>query len=341
MNIFGILAPVLGFIMDWILKLIPVYGWAIIIFTVFTKLVMLPLSIKQQKSTAYMSAYQKPLNEIRDKYKDDKNKQSEEMMKFQKENGISMTAGCLPMIANMFVIFGLIDVLYYPLQQIFGQTQEAVYKAAEAVGLGSFDAQGAFQMIDGVQVNILESMILADASREPGLFAEFFGDAINEMANLDFYFLGLDLTAMPGLDNWVTLILPTFTIISMVAIQLLTTKMTGQEMPGAMKYMPWILAVTFGFFCFNVPVAFSLYYSVSNVLMFIQSFFLRKMYDPAKIKAQVEEELAAKIKEKKKKKQIVLKDESGIEQVKDVTKAELDKIRLEKARELAAKKYED
>ena len=112
MNIFAILAPVLGFIMEWIYKFIPNYGWTIILFTLIMKILMFPLQVKQQKSTARMSAFQPMIKEIQEKYKDDRVRMNEEMVKFQQESGFSMTAGCLPMILNMFIIFGMIEVVY-------------------------------------------------------------------------------------------------------------------------------------------------------------------------------------------------------------------------------------
>ncbi len=339
MSFFNILAPILGYIMEFIINLVPLYGVALIIFTVLTKIVMLPLSIKQQKSTARMSAYSKPMKELQEKYKDDKQKLNEELMAFQKENGISMTAGCLPMLVNMFVIFGLIDVLYYPLENIFHQSKEMINSAAVAAGLGTMDSSGTLTPIEGLQVNILESRLLATVNENPTAFTEFFGDAASKMAELDFMFLGLDLTASPSLSNPLTLILPIFTVISMVAIQVITPKMTGQEMPGSMKYMPWVMGLMFGWFCFTVPVAFSLYYTVSNILMFGQSCLLRKMYDPKKIKEQVEKDLEEKRKERKKKKQVVIKDEKGAEVLKEVTQSEHEKLRLEKARAIDLERY--
>ncbi len=339
MPFFDILAPILGYVMEFIIKYVPYYGLALIIFTVLTKALMVPLSIKQQKSTARMSAFQKPMKELQEKYKDDKQKMNEELMKFQKDNGVSMTAGCLPLIVNMFVIFGLIEVLYYPLQQIFRQSAESINAAAVSAGLGTLDTNGKLVPIDGLQVNILESRLLAMVNENPAAFEEFFGDNVNRMAALDFSFLGLDLTASPSLQSPLTLILPIFTVVSMVAIQLITPKMTGQEMPGSMKYMPWMMAVMFGWFCFTVPVAFSLYYTVSNILMFGQSFALRKLYDPQKIKAQIEQQLEEQRKERKKKKQVVVKDEKGKEVTKEVSQSEHERLRLEKARQIDSERY--
>ena len=64
MNIFGFLAPLLGWIMEWIYRFIPNYGWTMILFTLLARLLMFPLSIKQQKSTARMSAIQPMMQEI-------------------------------------------------------------------------------------------------------------------------------------------------------------------------------------------------------------------------------------------------------------------------------------
>ena len=97
--------------MEWIYRFIPNYGWALIVFTLLVNLVLLPLRIKQQKSTARMSAFQPKMQEIQKKYAKDKNRQQEELMKFQQEYGFSMTAGCMPMALNFLFIFGIIEVV--------------------------------------------------------------------------------------------------------------------------------------------------------------------------------------------------------------------------------------
>ena len=65
------------------------------------------------------------------------------------------------------------------------------------------------------------------------------------------------------------------------------------------------------------------------------------MYDPEVMKVQFAEEVERKKQEKKKKKQVVIKTEAGVEEVKDVTEAELARIRLAKAREMDAARYGD
>ena len=75
MNILYILGVPLGYVMEWIYKLIPNYGWDIILFTLLITLVKIPLQINQQKSMAKMSAFQPLLQEIHTKYKDKPEKQ--------------------------------------------------------------------------------------------------------------------------------------------------------------------------------------------------------------------------------------------------------------------------
>ena len=328
----SILATPLGFIMEWIYKIIPNYGWALIIFTLLTKVLMYPLSVKQQKSTARMSAYQPMMQEIQKKWANDKQRMNEEMMKFQQESGFSMTAGCLPMAVNMFVIFGLIQVVYRPLQYIIRVPVEAINQAMTFANIPQASAAAQNMLISAVQAN-------------PSQFTEFFGEKVTEISNFNFMFMGIDLAQMPqwgfNVAAFVSIILPLLSIVSMIAVQIITMKMTGQEMQGAMKWIPWMMSVMFGYFCFTVPVGFSLYYTASNIFGFIQSVMLKKMYDPEKMKAQVQAEIEAKRAEKKKKKQVVVKTETGETVEKNVTEAELARIRLAKAREMDEERYKD
>ena len=116
MQFLGFLGGPLGYVMEFIYKfIVSDYGLSLVLFTIVLRVLMFPLRIKQQKSTAKMSAYQPMILEIQKKYAKDKNKQQEELMKLQEEYGYSPTAGCLPMVLNFVVIFGIIEVVYRPL----------------------------------------------------------------------------------------------------------------------------------------------------------------------------------------------------------------------------------
>lgn len=329
MNFLGILGLPLGYVMEWLCKIIPNYGLALIVFTVLIKIVTFPLGIKQQKSMAKMQAYQPMMTEIQKKWANDKNRQNQEMMKFQEETGMSMSFGCMPMLVNMLVIFGLIQIIYYPLQYIFHIGTDLITQGLSLAGMSE------------LSINLQQSHLLAAVNQDPARFSSLFGDVTDSIAKLNLNFLGLDLTIIPSFDNIVSLILPVLTVVTMIAMQIITTKMTGQQIQGSMKYMPWVMSLFFAWFCFTVPVGFSLYYAVSNILGLVQSIILKKMYDPEEIKKQVMAEIEEKRAAKKRKKQIAIKAEDGKVITKDVSEAELARIRLAKAREIDAQRYED
>ena len=87
------------------------FGWNAILLTVAFRVVILPLSIKQTKSMIAMQRLQPQLKEIQKKYKDDREKQGQEMMKLYKENKVSPLGGCLPLILQLPILFALFEVL--------------------------------------------------------------------------------------------------------------------------------------------------------------------------------------------------------------------------------------
>ncbi len=90
------------------------FGWAILIFTLIVKLAMLPLSIKQQKNMAYSQLFAPKVKEIQRKYRDNRDKQAEELQKLQAQ-GYNPTGGCGPLVLTMLLLFGVIDVVYKPM----------------------------------------------------------------------------------------------------------------------------------------------------------------------------------------------------------------------------------
>ena len=153
----------------------------------------------------------------------------------------------------------------------------------------------------------------------------------------------LNLVAMPtiSLAGWMTLIFPMLSIITMVASQFIIQKTSGQELQGSMKWMPWMMSAMFIFVGFTVPVGFSMYYTVSNLLMVIESLLAKKIYDPEKMKAQIAAEIEEKKKAKKAKKKVTVQTEDGQKIQKEVSDAELASLRLQRAREIDAERYAD
>jgi len=87
------------------------WGLSIVILVVLMRLIMVPLFIKQRNSMLKMQSHMPQLQEIRKRYKNDKQRLNEETMKFYKENGINPLGGCLPLLAQLPVFWALFNVL--------------------------------------------------------------------------------------------------------------------------------------------------------------------------------------------------------------------------------------
>ena len=341
MNPLYILGWPLGYVMEWIYKLIPNYGWDIILFTLLITLVKIPLQINQQKSMARMSAYQPLVADIQKKYRDKPDKQQEELMKLQ-EQGYKPTAGCMPMLVNFLVMFGVIEVVYRPLQRIFHIGAEAITAAGDAMtALG----------ISFTQVTRDTNIIAQVLAGESTVTSVFTADQLNTITefgqHMDFF--GIDLTRVPqyslAADNLPLLIFPILAVVTMFISTHISMKASGQEMQGSMKLTMYMMPLMYVFFCFTVPCAFSLYYVISNIVMTVQTQVMRKIYDPEKMKEQVKAEIASRKKEEKrgvKSTTIKVKDEKTGEVVeKNISASEMNKRRLEYARQQDAERYKD
>lgn len=107
------------------------YGIAIILFTFLVKLLLMPLTIKQTKSTVAMQEITPRVNEIQEKYKNNPERQNKEIMELYQKANINPMAGCLPLLIQFPILIGLFNLLKDP------------------VGLGAFASQAAFNQANG------------------------------------------------------------------------------------------------------------------------------------------------------------------------------------------------
>ena len=331
MQILYFLAILIGPLVKVLYNLIGNYAVTMVVATLILKLLLFPLAIHQQKSTAKMSVFQPLMNEIQQKYKNDPQKQQEEMMKLQQEHGFNPMAGCLPMLLTMLVLFGFLGVVYYPVHYIFGVSDAAVREACQALGLATANATT-------MQTSLIQA-IHNGAVIDPSIIS---ADVVNEIKNFNTVFFGMDMCDIPGFNLTPIAIFPIVAAVTMILSYFINQKLSGMgaQMQGSMKIMIWVTNLMFVSFCFNAPVGFSLYYGVSNLFQIVQSFVTYKIYSPEKFKAQYEAELAAKRAEKKKKKTVTV-EENGKTVTREVTKGEENKLRLEMARKREAELYKD
>lgn len=125
----SLLATPLGWIMKGCYALVHNYGLALFIFTVITRLVTLPLQVKQQKSQAKISMIQPELEKLKKKYAKNQEKLNEETMLLYSKKGINPMASCLPMIITMVILFSMIPVIYGPLTYVSDLDKDSVEKS--------------------------------------------------------------------------------------------------------------------------------------------------------------------------------------------------------------------
>ena len=192
------------------------------------------------------------------------------------------------------------------------------------------------------------AQVLAGESTVTSVFTADQLNTITEFGqHMDFF--GIDLTRVPqyslAADNLPLLIFPILAVVTMFISTHISMKASGQEMQGSMKLTMYMMPLMYVFFCFTVPCAFSLYYVISNIVMTVQTQVMRKIYDPEKMKEQVKAEIASRKKEEKrgvKSTTIKVQDEKTGEVVeKNISASEMNKRRLEYARQQDAERYKD
>lgn len=342
----------LGFIMKYcylfvndILHLPLAYVFALLLFTIITKALMFPLSLKQQRSTAMMAAYKPMLDDINKKYAGDKQKQQEEMMKLQQEYGYNPMSGCLPLLIQFPILFGLVEVIYAPLTYML-RIPTAVLDSIKTLtaSITGYDVSNRLiedYVIAQVKTNADKFTALA-ANNTAGVTAEQFTKYINQIRDLDMNIGPINLYDTPDIKNISLIILiPIFSIVTMLLSTLISSKLSGQQQASGKQMMPMMIMSTalFAFFSFSYPAGFSLYWGLQNVVLILQALILHKMIDPKKLEAEVLAKIESKKKAKKQITKVAIADDAGNIEYKELTGAEKDKLRLQRAREIDRERY--
>ena len=239
-------------------------------------------------------------------------------------------------------MFGVIGVVYEPLNRIFHISNELLTSAGTALtNLG-------IQFSNITRDNLIIEQVVAGEKTITSIFSAGQLETITEFSK-HMSFFGIDLTRVPqyslSAENLPLLVFPILAIITSFASTWYSMNSSGQKLQGSMKTTMYIMPLMYIFFCFTVPTAFSLYYVISNIVMVIQSAVMKKIYNPDEVKAQVAAEIEAKKKEQRRgvKSTIVkvVDEKTGETVEKNISASEMNKRRLEYARKLDEEKYKD
>ena len=245
-----------GAILAFFYGIIPNLGVSIILLTVLVMLVMFPLTAKQAKSMLAMQRAQPEIKKLQAKYKQDRAKLNEEMMKFYQENKINPLAGCLPLLVQMPVFLALFRVMRDPYKHV--PKSSSLYAAFCTPTTGPKAGH-----IQYVACNVPKWGLPKPQ-----------------------YFLGMDLsqhaTAVTGgfLDA-----LPYFILVGLVVVtgflQARQSRRNAPNMNSQMAIVTSVLPIAFGLFSLQFPAGLVLYFLVSNTWRLgQQELIMRKITRP-------------------------------------------------------------
>ena len=293
-----------GYLLDWLYQFTSNYGIALILFAILVKLLLFPIQAKSKKSMMKMSRLSPLVQKIQARYPDDQQKQNEALQQLYKDEGVSMTGGCLWSFVPLLILLPLYQVVRQPIVYMLHESLDVAEQIIEIIKAANSEYFGGnpyyHQMV---------------AARYLPEFAEAIKEAIpsvsaNTLAGLNFDFLGIDLGAVPQFNvfRWTTwdwahigaFLIPILSAGSQVLSMFISQKMNdsvitnekgvqdketakNSQQNQTNMIMMWMMPLMSLWIGFTVPAALSLYWFIQGIISIVQDVFLtqhyRKIYD--------------------------------------------------------------
>lgn len=284
----------MGFLMD---VLNNQYFIAIVIFTVVTRLVLLPLNIRQQRIAAKTARLQPKIQKIQKKYANVNDpqarvKMNEEMQDlYAREGHNPMNMGCGTMIFQMVFLMGIVGIIYYPLSYVLGMSGFNDF----ANEISEFIKTLGYDKVNYLQLSILENWEALKDSLMQNFPQLFTSDAVSQIEAFrqGMYIGNLDMTAIPHWKDGIIVIVPIIsfltsfgsTVVSML-IQKKNNPAASQQM-GQMIMMSLMMPFFSLYIAFKVPAAVGFYWIISNCVAILQQLFIAKFFPPKRSQARL------------------------------------------------------
>lgn len=231
------------------------FAAAVFVFTILINLVMLPLSIKSQKSAVDQMRIKPKLDLLKEKYGDDKQKYSIEMQNLYREENISMSGGCLPMLFRLVFMMSIYYLISSPLTYLLNVPSADVTALSESLKL-----TGGYKELDII------GKIMANPSLSP--------EIASKLGSIDFSLFGLNLTKIPNFSidvvkNWDPIwLIPFASFASQMLTSFISVRIQKRNNPdapsmtGMLLFMP-IISLIIGF---TVPAGVAFYWACSSII---------------------------------------------------------------------------
>jgi len=277
MDIFNTFGSILGYLLWFLYTVFNNYGVAIIIFSVVIKVVMFPLSVKQQKSMAAQSKLSAKQKELQAKYGKNKVKYNEELQKLYDKEGVSPGAGCITGLIPLPIMLGLFYSVINPLSNTLHIAKESIAQATSFISrIPGVTAIGTYP----------ELTVIRNFDAIKGYIVDFFTPA--EMEKMEsfskgFNFLGLDLLSTPQNSGFMTFmwVIPLLSLVASFLMQFYMTKNQQNpqaQQPGCMKATMYLLPLMSVWWAWIMPGAVGFYSVTSAILGFAQSYVTNNFF---------------------------------------------------------------
>lgn len=216
---FQLFANIFGYLLELLYNLVNNYGLAIIIFTLVIKVLLLPLSIKQQRTMKKSTELQEKMKVIQFKYKNDPEKMNQAVMELYKTEKMNPFSGCLTAIVQMILLLSIFYLVRSPLTFMEKIPQDNINTYVQQL---KEDGKAVSEVYPEIDI-IREYEFLKEKNPEDGNI---------EKINIQMNLFGLDLSKIPqqNMSDYTVYIIPVLYILSsFISIRLTTAMQTKQQ----------------------------------------------------------------------------------------------------------------
>lgn len=262
----------LGLAMNLCYALVKNYGFAIILFTLLSKVILLPVSIWVQKNSIKMVKMQPEINFLKARYFGDSNRISDEQDKIFKREKYNPFASIIPLIIQIGLLMGIIDVIYHPLNYLLHLDGTLIAQMGAAlVSIGADPVASTIQLA------------IVAAVQGGAQLGNIPTEVLSAIQQLDLSFLGFNLTAIPSMTGGMNLWSPVIAGFSAWLLceaqnrsNVLQSEQSNWNKYGMMAFSV-LLSLYLGTF---VPIGVAVYWTVSNLLAIVQLYILNAVINP-------------------------------------------------------------
>lgn len=270
----------LGYLMKGCWRLVGGYGLAIILFTLVSKLVLLPVSVWIQKNSILMVKIQPDINFLKAKHYGDTEAIAEGQAKLFKQQKYHPMLSLIPLIIQIVLLMGVVQIIYHPLSYLFGVSDPGIRAMAEFIGADP--AVSSYQLLI---VEAIKDGTINAASVIPGVGQDVLSGLVQSVGAFNLDFFGFHLSAVPTEVWGIYILIPVLAGLSSFVLCLTQNlaNVIQHEQGKLSKYGLMILSVGISLYlgCF-VPAGIALYWIASNLFSVAQMYILNAVINPKK-----------------------------------------------------------